>query len=140
MKSKLITAVSLLGAAAFCLLVAGPGLATEEMARAEDMACTVCHDKPGSKLMTDRGLYYEAMGSLDGYDDLVAAFQECTTCHVKKPGSKKLTARGRRYAWAVGDMEALEEWLLSQHPQPSAEEVEKGPQGDPKGGEGGSGG
>ena len=108
------------------LFTATPALASEEIAKAEgDLTCTVCHDKPGSKLYTDKGKYYELMGSLDGYDAILAVFQKCTTCHVRKPGSKKLTPEGRRFARVMGDMSDLEQWVLSSHPPVSPEDVDK---------------
>jgi len=45
------------------------------------------------------------------------AFSECTACHVTRPGSKKLTDRGRVFAFAVRDMEGLKLWLRESHPQ-----------------------
>ena len=95
----------------------GPAQASNKIAKHEGLECTVCHDKPGSKLLTDRGKYYEEMHSLAGYDEVVASFAKCTTCHENKPGSKQLTERGQRYAWVVNDMEGLREWLKENHPQ-----------------------
>lgn len=94
----------------------GQAQASNKIAGKEGLACTVCHDKPGSKLLTDRGKYYEEMRTLDGYDEVVVAFSQCTSCHVKKPGSKELTERGQRYAWMVNDMEGLRQWLRENHP------------------------
>ena len=115
----LITVMVLLG-------LAGVAVATEELAEKEDLVCTSCHDKPGSKLLTDKGKYYELMGSLDGYDRIEATFERCTYCHVKKPGSKKLTKKGKSFAFAVMDMEGLRQWLTSEHPGLGAlDEAEK---------------
>lgn len=94
-----------------------PAGASNQIAEREGLQCTVCHDKPGSKLLTDRGKYYEEMRTLDGYDEVVAAFSECTACHVSKPGSKKMTDRGRAFGFAVRDMEGLKQWLRETHPQ-----------------------
>lgn len=93
--------------------------ATKAIAQEESLQCTSCHDKPGSKLLTDKGMYYEMTGSLAGYDDLDASFERCTTCHSKKPGSKKLTATGEKYKFVVDDMEGLRIWLMEQHPTPT---------------------
>ena len=93
----------------------GPVLASNKIAKETGLACTACHDKPGSRLLTDQGKYYEAVGTLDGYDQLTT-FSECTGCHVRKPGSKKLTTTGKRFAAAVHDMEGLRKWLEENHP------------------------
>ena len=77
------------------LLLGGSWLmATNEIATQTDLKCTQCHDKAGSKLLTDRGIYYEATGSLEGFDELTKTFGNCTKCHVRKPGSTKLTKTG----------------------------------------------
>jgi cytochrome c553 len=89
--------------------------ASNAIAKQQGLACTACHDKPGSKLLTDRGKYFEAMGTLDGYDQL-ADFARCTSCHVKKPGSTKLTKQGQRFAEVVKDMAGLRKWLAENHP------------------------
>lgn len=103
-------------------------LASNKIAKKESLDCTVCHDKPGSKLLTDRGKYYEEMRSLDGYDDVVVAFSKCTTCHVGKPGSKELTERGERYAFVAYDMEGLRQWLRENHPVLKRTPADKPPQ------------
>jgi cytochrome c553 len=102
--------------------------ASNKIAKLEGLQCTVCHDKPGSKLLTDRGKYYEEMHSLAGYDDVVAAFAKCTSCHENKPGSKLLTERGQRYAWVVNDMEGLRQWLRENHPPLKSGEQPERPQ------------
>jgi len=94
----------------------GQAQASNQIAKRENLDCTVCHDKPGSKLLTDGGKYYEEMRTLHGYDEVVSAFSQCTSCHVKKPGSKELTERGERYSWVVKDMEGLRQWLKENHP------------------------
>lgn len=94
----------------------GRAQASNQIALKEGLPCTVCHDKPGSKLLTDQGMYYQEMRTLKGYNDVVVAFSQCTSCHVKKPGSKRLTERGERYKWVVGDMEGLRQWLWENHP------------------------
>ena len=91
-------------------------LADQEIADKTDERCTACHDKPGSKLLTDKGLYYEALGSLEGFDQLQGSFGRCTACHVKKPGSEKLTAEGKKMADLVDSMAELKQWLAKNHP------------------------
>ena len=108
--------------------------ATDEIAELEgDLTCTVCHDKPGSKLYTDQGKYYELMGTLDGFDAVIAVFQKCTTCHVRKPGSERLTPEGRRFSRVVSSMSDLAEWVQSSHPPVRAEEVEQATDQDKEG-------
>lgn len=107
----------LLSTAVLISLAGMPAGATNKIAQQEGLRCTVCHDKPGSKLLTDRGKYYEEMRTLDGYDEVIAAFSECTACHVSKPGSKKMTDRGKAFKFAVRDMEGLKQWLRESHPQ-----------------------
>ena len=123
MRNK-ITAVSVTLALALLaiafLLPAAPAVATDAMAKSTSLACTACHDKPGSKLLTSKGKYFETMGTLEGFDALQVAFQDCTACHVAKPGSAKLTAKGKEFAGLVKDMKGLAEWLKSAHPAPPA--------------------
>lgn len=103
------------------MLAPSPVAASEELAEAEAQQCTACHDKPGSKLLTGKGKYYEVTRSLDGYDAVTRIFGECTSCHKKKPGSMKLTATGREFAEIIGDMEGLKALLLMEHPTPPSE-------------------
>ena len=102
------------------LLVAGTALASQKIATDTGKSCTSCHDKPGSKLLTDQGKYFEAMHSLDGYDKVHESFGRCTNCHVRKPGSKKLTRRGQQFAGMVKDMPGLAQWMKEGHPMPAA--------------------
>lgn len=99
------------------IIAAPPLSATDAYAKKEGLTCTVCHDKPGSKLLTDKGKYYELMHTMSGFDDIKAAFGQCTTCHVRKPGSKRLTATGRDYKKVLHDMKGLRDFLNSLHPQ-----------------------
>jgi hypothetical protein len=108
------TAASLTVAA----LLAPSAWGTDRIGEQEKLACTVCHDKPGSRLLTDKGKYYENARTLAGFDDLKANFGACTTCHVSKPGSKKLTRQGKQFEELVGDMEGLEAWMKEHHPAP----------------------
>ena len=91
-------------------------VASNKIARDTGMVCTECHDKPGSKLMTDKGKYYEFVGSFDGYEEIKAGFSKCTQCHVKKPGSKRLTREGKKFAGLVRDMDGLRDWAKKNHP------------------------
>jgi hypothetical protein len=102
------------------ILIAGVGRASEKIATATGKSCTSCHDKPGSKLLTDSGKYYETMRSMAGYDSLKASFGGCTTCHDRKPGSKKLTKKGQDFAGLVKDMPGLNQWMREGHPTPAA--------------------
>lgn len=97
-------------------LIVGPSVdASNAIAEREQMQCTSCHDKPGSRLLTDEGKYYEAVGTLDGFADVGAVFGECTSCHDTKPGSLQLTTTGKRFRRLVGDMDGLRELLESEH-------------------------
>jgi cytochrome c553 len=97
----------------------GPAVASNEIAKQENnMVCTSCHDKPGSKLLTDEGKYYELMGTLEGFTNVETVFGKCTSCHVRKPGSLKLTPNGRKFERLVGDMQGLREMLEADHPVP----------------------
>jgi hypothetical protein len=98
--------------------------ASEELAVKTGEVCTVCHDKPGSKLLTDKGKYYEVMDTFEGYDDVLAIFGECTHCHVRKPGSQKLTRAGKKFSEAIEDLEAFREFLEVNHPTTLAEDLE----------------
>jgi hypothetical protein len=100
-------------------------LADEKIAKQTDQRCTVCHDKPGSKLLTDKGLYFETTGSLEGFDELATSFGKCTSCHVRKPGSTKLTGEGKKMAELVDSMSELKEWVEEKHPAPAEKEAEK---------------
>ena len=100
-------------------------LADQEIAEKTDQRCTACHDKPGSKLLTDKGLYYESQGTLDGFDALKGSFGRCTSCHVKKPGSEKLTSEGKKMAELVDSMQELKKWLAENHPEADDEKEDK---------------
>ncbi len=114
---SIITAVTLIAVVALIAQVQ-TAAATKAISQQEGMVCTSCHDKPGSKLMTDQGKYYELMGSLEGYDLLESDFGKCTTCHVRKPGSTKLTKTGKKYQSLTEDMDGLRDWLMQPHPTP----------------------
>ena len=115
------TAILMLSAAMLALLLLGfsqPASATKTLAEQEDANCTACHDKPGSKLLTDKGKYYESVRSLDGFDEIRGTFGQCTRCHNSKPGSPDLTGDGKKIRSVANDMEELKAWVLSQHPAP----------------------
>jgi len=103
--------------AVLLLLGASWVLATEDLAKQQDMKCTQCHDKAGSKLLTDQGVYFESMGTMNGYDQVKSSFGKCTPCHVRKPGSTKLTKQGKELASVVDNMDELREWLKKNHPE-----------------------
>jgi hypothetical protein len=111
-------------------LLAGtlPAMASNTIARAEGLVCTTCHDKPGSKRLTDQGKYYDLMSSLEGYPEIHEAFGRCTSCHVRKPGSLELTRQGKRFQWMVIDMEGLRELVLGYHP--GSEVPQRAPSGE----------
>ena len=106
-------------ALAGAVLLAGAAVGSEKTAAATGKSCTTCHDKAGSKLLTDSGKYYETMHTLDGYDALKSSFGRCTTCHVRKPGSAKLTKKGQQFAELAKDMESLRQWIKEGHPMPA---------------------
>lgn len=127
MKRHIVLGCAAALVAAAGLFTAAPATATPAMGQAEGQVCTVCHDKPGSKLLTDRGKYYETMWTLEGYDEIEGAFGACTSCHVKKPGSKRLTRQGRRVSLVLRDMQELKAWVMARHPELPAEGEEGGP-------------
>lgn len=101
--------------------------ATEKLAEQEQLACTACHDKPGSKLLTDRGKYFETMRTMEGYEAIKATFGECTACHVSKPGSRKLTQQGKKFGELVESMQGLKDWMAEYHPAPPPPEADPRP-------------
>lgn len=85
------------GLALMLLIAVSPARATETMAESEGLKCTTCHDKPGSRLLTSKGKYYELRGSFDGYDEVIKKYKKCTKCHAQYPGSQKLTKKGEKF-------------------------------------------
>lgn len=116
-----LTAMAVAIATFFAVSIAS---GSEKIAKAEGLECAACHDKPGSKLLTDRGKFFETMGTLEGFEELSDTFGKCTACHTRKPGSLKLTAKGREFKEMVGDMAGLKTWMAAHHPTP--------PEGDPQ--------
>jgi hypothetical protein len=108
--------------------------ASNAIAKQEAVACTTCHDKPGSKLLTSKGKYYELKRTLEGHDQLIAAFGPCTNCHVRRPGSAKLTREGRQLRDLGKDMAGLERWLVAGHTAESlVDEAEAASDSSPSG-------
>ena len=103
-------------AVALTLTAASSAVASNTIAKQENLACTSCHDKPGSKLLTSKGKYYEHTESLAGYEELIVQVGQCTSCHVRKPGSTRLTSEGKQIRSLMGDMEGLKKWVLEGHP------------------------
>ena len=68
----------------------------------------------------ERGKFFETTRTLEGYADLKSTFGACTSCHVRKPGSSKLTRKGEEFRQLVGDMKGLEAWMKEHHPAPPA--------------------
>ncbi len=116
-----LTAAAVVAAAFFAGSIAS---GSNKIAKAEGLECAACHDKPGSKLLTDRGKFYESMGTLQGFEELAETFGNCTACHSRRPGSLKLTVKGKQFQEMVGDMKGLKSWMSSHHPTP--------PEGDPQ--------
>ncbi len=125
MKTSRFALLAAAGLGTLALLAVTSASGTEAIAKQEKLECTACHDKPGSKLLTDQGKYYETMRTLAGFEELKSTFGACTKCHVRKPGSKKLTAEGKKFQDLVADMEGLGIWMQQHHPTP--------PPAEPKG-------
>ena len=107
-------------ALAAAVLLAGAAIGSERIAKETGKPCTACHDKPGSKWLTDMGKFYETQHSFDGYEALEKSFTRCTTCHVRKPGSTKLTKKGQQFASLAKDMASLQRLMAEGHPAPAA--------------------
>ena len=125
-KNSLLGILAVVGLGAVIALAPPPTEigASQDLAEKTGEVCTVCHDKPGSKRLTDKGKYYEVMGAFEGFDDVLAIFGECTHCHAKKPGSTKLTPAGRKFSDAIENLEAFQEFLQANHPRTLAEDLE----------------
>lgn len=96
--------------------MATAAVASEKLAKDTGKSCTECHDKPGSKLLTDSGKYFETTRSFEGYDRLRESFGRCTACHVRRPGSKKLTKKGQQFAEFARDMAGVRKAMAEGHP------------------------
>lgn len=97
-------------------LAQAPAFASKKLAAQTGEKCLTCHDKPGSRLLTDAGKYFETARTLDGYSEIKENFGKCTLCHVRKPGSHRLTAKGREFAGVMRDMRDLGTWVKQNHP------------------------
>ncbi|MDY7092102.1 MAG: hypothetical protein SX243_03935 [Acidobacteriota bacterium] len=122
--------ILLLAVAGWLLLAPGVAEASKEIAEKTELACTACHDKPGSKLLTDQGKYYEVVGSLEGYETVMQVFGSCTHCHVRKPGSQKLTPAGRKFSEMMEGMAAFQDWVRAVHPVLASEASPAEPDAD----------
>ena len=98
--------------------------ATEDIAAREEVECQVCHAtvEETPETLTDQGLYYGQMQTLDGSDQVLERFERCTYCHVEEAGDPNLTPEGYRFRWMMEDMVGLRAWLEENHPQPAEEE------------------
>lgn len=105
--------------------------ANQEIADREGAECVTCHVDAESQELTDEGMFYELMGSFEGFELLQEKFDECTACHVGKPGSKELTYTGEKYKWVADDMEGIRVWLMQQHPAPAENEPAPESESDP---------
>lgn len=94
---------------------AAKALASPRLAEKENVECIDCHRKPGSQRLTNKGKYYEALRTFEGYDRLTEKFGDCSHCHKRKAGSKRLTKEGERVRAIVKDMKGLFEWLKEGH-------------------------
>lgn len=107
-------------AAAILASVVTLAVASEKLAHDTGKTCTACHDKPGSKLLTDEGKYFETTRSFDGYAQLRESFGKCTACHVRRPGSHRLTKKGQQFAELAKDMAGIRKLMAESHPRTPA--------------------
>ena len=98
--------------------------ATEEIAEEQDLTCDVCHVDPETTQLTDRGCYFEYLGTLDGYDAVIERFGRCDFCHIHEAGSENFTEEGIRFRWMMQNMKGLKAWLDEYHPRVEEEEEE----------------
>ena len=91
-------------------------------AETEKLECNVCHvENSKNKKLTDKGLYYQALHTMDGYERLLENFGQCTFCHVNRAGSKEFTKEGKKFRAVVRDMRGVFEWLKAGHTGTSPE-------------------
>ena len=97
--------------------------ATEKIGEQEEIDCGVCHLDPeqGAETLTDQGLYYQYMRTMDGCQLVLERFESCTYCHVDQAGDDSLTRQGHRFRWMMEDMAGLRAWLEENHPRPPHE-------------------
>ncbi len=93
--------------------------ASEKIAEAEGLECQLCHanTEETPEILTDRGVYYQFLHTLSGYEEVLERFESCTYCHVDRAGNQALTAQGHRFRWMMEDMVGLKAWLDQHHPQ-----------------------
>lgn len=108
---------------AFTPLGGSLAVATEKVGEQEELACNVCHtdEEQSAETLTDQGLYYQYLRTLDGYDQVLERFESCTYCHDEVAGSKRMTPQGYRFQWMMEDMAGLRAWLEENHPRPQVE-------------------
>lgn len=126
MHSGLVPVLSIL----FILTLHGSSVAvaTEKIADQEAIECLVCHadGEESSETLTDQGLYYEYLRTLEDFDLVLERFESCTYCHVEQAGTKSLTAQGHRFRWMMEDMAGLRAWLEEYHPRSDGEDEQPG--------------
>ena len=100
-----------------------PASGSEKIGEQEGLECQVCHAnvEAAAETLTDRGLYYQYLRTLEGYEQLLQRFENCTYCHADGAGSKGLTPDGYRFRWMMEDMVGLRAWLEEHHPRPRDE-------------------
>ena len=96
------------------IMVGTSSEATEEIGAQEEIDCTVCHVDPdqGGKTLTDPGLYYQYLETLEGYELVLDRFGSCIYCHVDRAGDTALTPQGHRFRWMMDDMAGLRAWFV----------------------------
>lgn len=109
---------SLVLAVLLALVTGAAGWSSEETAEQEGLECQTCHADEGTEYLTDEGRYFQYMGSLDSFDQVMEKFGSCIYCHVQETDSVKLTRQGQRFRWMMEDMEGLKAWLEENHPSP----------------------
>ena len=111
------------------VIVSGPvAMATEKISEQEGIECQLCHAdlEQRAETLTDQGLYYQYLETLEGYDQVVEQFENCTYCHAEQAGAKTLTGEGYRLRWMMQDMAGLRAWLDEYHPRPDQEDETAG--------------
>jgi hypothetical protein len=109
---------------ALALTAGFPAAGSEEIAEQQSLECQVCHADVEADIqtLTDRGLYFQFVRTLDGYEQVLEKFQSCTYCHADRAGSQHLTSEGYRFRWMMEDMAGLRAWLEEHHPRPANED------------------
>ena len=99
-------------------------LATEEISEQEEIECQVCHSdvEHDAAALTDRGLFYQTVDTMDGYDQVLERFESCTYCHSERAGNKSMTSEGHRFRWMMQNMAGLTAWLEENYPASDEED------------------